>query len=517
MEFRYNTNVTGIPNHSKGNRVYSIFDLFKIGVGPSSSHTVGPMIAAFRFGKDCVDRLDSSSVSPPKIGRVQVQLYGSLALTGVGHATDTAIVVGLAGCLPDRTEPEVIQSTALDVRTTKQMLLNGRVALSFDEKTDLLWLRRETLPQHPNAMQFMAFTDDGETFFEDQYFSTGGGFVYSKAEFEQQFQNARPASLTATLDVEDWVPFAFRSAKELLQLCRDSGLTIEALIQRNELAKRSESEIAAQLDKLWLVMSKCIDSGCLASGILPGSLRVPRRAPDIYGKLSVQPTASEVKASPRTPPSQFLAAPRPMASISSDPLQQLDWVSLFALAVNEENAAGGRVVTAPTNGAAGIIPAVLAYYIHFYPNADRAGIHRFLKTAGAIGLLYKRNASLSAAEMGCQGEVGVACSMAAGGLAACMGGTVEQIENAAEIGMEHNLGLTCDPIAGLVQVPCIERNTMGATKAINAARLAVLYGDGKHFVSLDRVIETMRQTGVDMQVKYKETSLGGLAVNVVDC
>jgi L-serine dehydratase len=511
---RYNEHDSSVTEDSKGNRVYSIFDLFKIGVGPSSSHTVGPMIAAFRFGKECVDRLQAPREAKHEIARVQVELYGSLALTGIGHATDIAILVGLAGCLPDRTAPEVIQSTANDVRTTKRLRLNGQIELPFDEKLDLLWLRKETLPQHPNAIQFKAFSDNGDCFFEDQYFSTGGGFVYSKAEFEQQFQKAQPAAVNMEAE---FVPFAFCSAKELLQMCKDSGLSIEALIQQNELAKRTEEAIASQLDKLWNVMSECIDRGCLASGILPGSLRVPRRAPDIFGKLSAQFASRESDPPTRTPPSKFLAGPKPIASVSSDPLQQLDWVSLFALAVNEENAAGGRVVTAPTNGAAGIIPAVLAYYIHFYPNADRAGIHRFLKTAGAIGLLYKRNASLSAAEMGCQGEVGVACSMAAGGLAACMGGTVEQIENAAEIGMEHNLGLTCDPIAGLVQVPCIERNTMGATKAINAARLAVLYGDGKHFVSLDRVIETMRQTGVDMQVKYKETSLGGLAVNVVDC
>ncbi len=498
--------------------MYSIFDLFKIGVGPSSSHTVGPMIAAFRFGKECADRIvpkpAESFVQPQKaeehcsrpITRVQIQLYGSLALTGIGHATDTAILVGLAGCLPDRTEPDRIQSTAREVRASKQLRLNDRLALSFDEKADLLWLRNETLPQHPNAIQFKAFSSTDECLLEEQYFSTGGGFVYSRLEFDQQFRKP-PQALE--IPKGDSVPFPFRSAKELLQMCKSSSLSIEELIQRNELTHRSESEIAYQLDRLWAVMSACIDAGCLASGILPGSLRVPRRAPGIYAKLSAQASQS--------PPSEFLRAPKPFLPASSDPLQQLDWVSLFALAVNEENAAGGRVVTAPTNGAAGIIPAVLAYYIHFYPNADRAGLHCFLKTAGAIGLLYKRNASLSAAEMGCQGEVGVACSMAAGGLAACMGGTVEQIENAAEIGMEHNLGLTCDPIAGLVQVPCIERNTMGATKAINAARLAVLYGDGKHFVSLDRVIETMRQTGVDMQVKYKETSLGGLAVNFVDC
>ena len=453
-------------------------------------------------------------------------MFGSLALTGIGHATDTAILVGLAGCLPDRTDPEIIQSTANEVKSSKQLKLNHRVSITFDEKSDLLWLRNETLPQHPNAIQFKAFSCDNECLFEDQYFSTGGGFVYSRSEFSEQFQQTSTsinqsgkdaAQSSKDIDGAVPVPYPFRSAKELLQMCRSDHLTIESLIQKNELAKRSESEIDVQLDKLWSVMSKCIDSGCLASGILPGSLRVPRRAPDIFAKLSTQLVRTESGTNPRTPPSVFLSAPKPITVIASDPLQQLDWVSLFALAVNEENAAGGRVVTAPTNGAAGIIPAVLAYYVHFYPNADRAGVHRFLKTAGAIGLLYKRNASLSAAEMGCQGEVGVACSMAAGGLAACMGGTVEQIENAAEIGMEHNLGLTCDPIAGLVQVPCIERNTMGATKAINAARLAVLYGDGKHFVSLDRVIETMRQTGVDMQVKYKETSLGGLAVNVVDC
>lgn len=491
--------------------MYSIFDLFKIGVGPSSSHTVGPMIAAFRFGKDCIERIHVQGDPSKSVARVQVQLYGSLALTGIGHATDTAILVGLAGCLPDRTEPESIQSTAIEVRSSKRLPLNGSLDMAFDEKVDLLWLRKETLPQHPNAIQFKAFSTMGECLFEDQYFSTGGGFVYSRQEFEQQFGQPLPASEILSTNS---VPYPFRSAFELLQMCKGAQLSIEDLIHKNEQTKRSELEIGLQLDKLWATMSTCIDSGCLASGILPGSLRVPRRAPDIFRKLSNQAFSA---GSERVTPSKFLAESKALVAASSDPLQQLDWVSLFALAVNEENAAGGRVVTAPTNGAAGIIPAVLAYYVHFYPNADRGGIHRFLKTAGAIGLLYKRNASLSAAEMGCQGEVGVACSMAAGGLAACMSGTIEQIENAAEIGMEHNLGLTCDPIAGLVQVPCIERNTMGATKAINAARLAVLYGDGKHFVSLDRVIETMRQTGVDMQVKYKETSLGGLAVNVVDC
>lgn len=480
--------------------MYSIFDLFKVGIGPSSSHTVGPMIAAFRFASECLER----DGGDPDISRVEIQLYGSLALTGVGHATDVAILVGLSGCLPDRTSPERIESTARAIRDTHRLRLADRCKIVFEEKRDLLWLRKETLPQHPNAIQFRAFSTSGQCVMEDQYFSTGGGFVYSRREFQEQFEQPKGAILEKP---QDEVPYPFRTALEMLQMCNASGISIEQLVDANERTKRSDTEIASQLDRLWDVMCQCIDRGCIAEGILPGVLRIPRRAPGIYKKLAGAQSGSPCSTGPCLTQS----------AMATDPLQTLDWVSLFALAVNEENAAGGRVVTAPTNGAAGIIPAVLAYYVFFYPGADRAGIYRFLKTAGAIGLLYKRNASLSAAEMGCQGEVGVACSMAAGGLAACMGGTTEQIENAAEIGMEHNLGLTCDPIAGLVQVPCIERNTMGATKAINAARLAVLYGNGKHFVSLDRVIETMRQTGVDMQVKYKETSLGGLAVNVVDC
>jgi len=470
------------------------------------------MIAAFRFGKECVEKLRVAPGPSMSIIRVEVQLYGSLALTGVGHATDHAIMVGLAGCLPDRTSPEVIQSTISSVRASNRLPLNNQLEIPFDESKDILWMRNETLPQHPNGIQFKAFLETGECFLEDQYFSTGGGFVYSREEFDKNFRGSSSDSVVA-----DTVPYPFRSAKELLQMCKKFGLSIESLIHANELTKRTESEISSQLDRLWAVMGDCIDRGCLASGILPGSLRIPRRAPGIYGKLSKQLCSSRSIDSQGMTPGKLLAESKQSTLSQRDPLIQLDWVSLFALSVNEENAVGGRVVTAPTNGAAGIIPAVLAYYVHFYPNADQQGVHRFLKTAGAIGLLYKRNASLSAAEMGCQGEVGVACSMAAGGLAACMGGSIEQIENAAEIGMEHNLGLTCDPIAGLVQVPCIERNTMGATKAINAARLAVLYGDGKHFVSLDSVIETMRQTGVDMQLKYKETSLGGLAVNFVDC
>ena len=480
----------------------SIFELFKVGVGPSSSHTVGPMIAAYRFAKSITDDLAIEKA----VQRVQVKLYGSLALTGVGHATDSAIFAGLSGCLPDRTEPNVLQHTVETLKSTGILQLSGKRAIPFDAAHDLLWLKTSSLPQHPNAIEFSACDALGTVLASERFFSTGGGFVYNEDELKQLRTQESQSNTLADVPSGDSVPFPFRTASELLEMARSHHLRIDEIIDANERVQRTEQEIADQLDRLWKVMSDCIDRGCLSQGILPGSLRIARRAPTIYKKLAGDMTSR---------PSVWLCEHPDLKLV--DPLQQLDWVSLFALAVNEENAAGGRVVTAPTNGAAGIIPAVLAYYIRFVPGANRDGIHRFLKTAGAIGLLYKRNASLSAAEMGCQGEVGVACSMAAGGLASCMHGSIEQIENAAEIGMEHNLGLTCDPIAGLVQVPCIERNTMGATKAINAARLAVLYGDGKHFVSLDRVIETMRQTGVDMQAKYKETSLGGLAVNVVDC
>jgi L-serine dehydratase len=486
--------------------MHSIFELFKVGVGPSSSHTVGPMIAAQRFASRC--QADPEAVA--NVARVQVKLYGSLALTGVGHATDTAILAGLSGCLPDRTEPDLLRQTVETLRQTQVLKIAGR-EIPFIETRDLIWLRNEVLPQHPNGMEFTAWSDKSELLRCEKLFSVGGGFVATEEEL------SNPSSKVAAHEKSgDDVPHPFTTAAELLEMARQHGKSIEQIVHANELSRRSEEEIARGLDRLWEVMRDCIDAGCVTQGILPGALRIARRAPQIYQRLS---------KGAQIPPSQWLIDHA--SRLSSDPLQHLDWISLFALAVNEQNAAGGRVVTAPTNGAAGIIPAVLAYYHYFMQRSPRDlagiqpgnmdGIHRFLKTAGAIGLLYKLNASLSAAEMGCQGEVGVACSMAAAGLAACMGGSIEQIENAAEIGMEHNLGLTCDPIAGLVQVPCIERNTMGATKAVNAARLAVLYGDGKHFVSLDRVIETMRQTGVDMQAKYKETSLGGLAVNVVDC
>jgi len=485
----------------------SIFDLFKVGVGPSSSHTVGPMIAACRFANETVEQSEIIS----QLNRIRVELYGSLALTGLGHATDTAIFCGLAGCLPDQSDARTLNQIVESLRATSKLKLAGKHSIPFDEKKDLIWLRNQTLPAHPNAMQFSALDKSGQVIFAKRYYSTGGGFVYD----EQGLADLK-ASQSSTSSSSETAPFPFTTASQLIQMARSGNRRIDEIIDANEQVHRSIDQVAEQLDRLWSVMADCIDRGCMTEGVLPGSLHIRRRAPAIYQKLT-QGTL--------LPPSQWLlqhAQEKP-----KDPLQQLDWVSLFALAVNEENAAGGQVVTAPTNGAAGVIPAVLGYYVYIVPDpghpdfdrtiTDREGIHRFLKTAGAIGMLYKRNASLSAAEMGCQGEVGVACSMAAAGLAACMGGSIEQIENAAEIGMEHNLGLTCDPIAGLVQVPCIERNTMGATKAINAARLAVLYGDGKHFVSLDRVIETMRQTGVDMQAKYKETSLGGLAVNVVDC
>ncbi|HBJ39029.1 MAG TPA: L-serine ammonia-lyase [Planctomycetaceae bacterium] len=466
----------------------SIFELFKVGVGPSSSHTVGPMIAAQRFASDLLSDPQRSQATH----RIRVDLYGSLALTGRGHATDSAVIAGLCGLKPGTVEPQTLAETVARVRQTQHLALSPDIVITFDEPSDLVFNTSQSLPFHPNGVRFSALDAGGNPIFVDQYYSVGGGFVVSHAESQHA---AAATSQSATDSTSGDFPFPFTSSAELIDMCDRSGLSIDEIVNRNELVHRSQSEIDDQLDLLWDVMRQSIERGCRTEGILPGGLKVRRRAPAIHQKL--------------------IAAAD--SNILSDPLNQLDHVSLYALAVNEENAAGGKVVTAPTNGAAGVIPAVMMYYLKFYPDATVAGGRRWLKTAGAIGLLYKRNASLSAAEMGCQGEVGVACSMAAAGLAACMGGTPRQVANAAEIGMEHNLGLTCDPVGGLVQIPCIERNTMGATKAINAARLAVLYGDGSHQVSLDRVIETMRQTGVDMQSKYKETSLGGLAVNVVNC
>ncbi|MFN8475232.1 MAG: L-serine ammonia-lyase [Anaerolineae bacterium] len=457
----------------------SVFDLFKIGIGPSSSHTVGPMWAALRFGQAL-----AAQGLLGRVERVRADLYGSLALTGRGHATDKAILLGLSGERPDTVDPDSVEALVERVRFDALLRLNGQRDIRFDETADLVFHMRQTLPRHPNALCLTATDDDGAVLLAETYYSVGGGFVISESEAEGGngggSESPRP------------LPYEFHSAAQLLAIGQQTGLSIADIVRANETAWRTADETDAGLDRIWATMEGCVERGMRTEGLLPGGLNVRRRAPSLYGALQAR-------------------------TIESDPLALLDWVSLFALAVNEENAAGGRVVTAPTNGAAGVIPAVLAYYRRLMPGASDAGVRTFLLTAGAIGMLYKRNASLSAAEMGCQGEVGVACSMAAAGLAAVMGGTNEQIENAAEIGMEHNLGLTCDPIAGLVQVPCIERNTMGAVKAVNAARLAVLYGDGAHFVPLDRVIETMRQTGHDMQAKYKETSLGGLAVNVVDC
>jgi L-serine dehydratase len=457
----------------------SVFDLFKIGIGPSSSHTVGPMWAALRF----VEWLDEKALLAG-VQRLRIDLYGSLALTGRGHATDRAVLLGLSGERPDTVDPDHVEPLLSAVRSTRTLRIGGKYPVRFDEATDLIFHNDRALPRHPNGMRFGAFAGDGEPLALKTYYSVGGGFVVSEEE--------AAAGLTGGSEPPRPLPYPFSSAAELLAIGEQTGLSIAGIVRANETAWRPVAPTDVGLDRIWAVMEGCIDRGCRGEGVLPGGLNVRRRAGRLYQTLRARPAGD-------------------------DPLALLDWVSLFALAVNEENAAGGRVVTAPTNGAAGVIPAVLAYYRRFLRGASAEGVRTFLLTAAAVGMLYKRNASLSAAEMGCQGEVGVACSMAAAGLAAVMGGSNEQVENAAEIGMEHNLGLTCDPVGGLVQVPCIERNTMGAAKAINAARLAVLHGDGSHHVPLDRVIETMRQTGVDMQDKYKETSRGGLAVNLVDC
>ncbi|MCX8505731.1 MAG: L-serine ammonia-lyase [Alphaproteobacteria bacterium] len=470
-----------------------VFDLFKIGLGPSSSHTTGPMRAAQNF----VSALATKHLLP-KLSRIGVDLYGSLALTGHGHATDLAILLGLSGFTPDGIMPAEARRQVTTIRSDHKLTINlpnatppHQKTIPFNEKDDLIFRTKESLPAHPNGMRFSAYDAEGTLLDRQIYFSTGGGFIVTEAEFQRnnrgQMTDASPSTK---------IPYPFNSGHELLDLVAQTGLSIDQLIRANELVSQSEDSLNAGLDRLWTAMQDCVKNGLTPheeGETLPGGLGVMRRAPALYRALTERPEAA-----------------------LRDPLTVMDWVNLYAMAVNEENAAGGRVVTAPTNGAAGIIPAVLHYYERFCIGADRAGIHRFLLTATAIGLLYKQNASISGAEVGCQGEVGVACSMAAAGLTAALDGSPRQIENAAEIGMEHNLGLTCDPVAGLVQIPCIERNAMGAIKAINAARLA-LRGDGTHAVSLDSVIETMRQTGADMDRRYKETSLGGLAVNVVNC
>jgi len=456
----------------------STFDLFKIGIGPSSSHTVGPMRAANLF----VAALRESGVLDA-VRRVRCSLYGSLGATGKGHGSDKAVMLGLEGEEPDKVDPNRIPIRLRQIREGRTLMVAGVHAIAFDEREDLLFLRRETLPFHPNGMRLAALDAEGHPLLERTYYSVGGGFVVNHDE------SGQPQLGPDTLQL----PHPFRTGDELLQQCQATGLTIAQLMWQNELAWRSAEELRGGLRRIWEAMQSCVKRGVASEGTLPGGFNVRRRAADLYRGLTAHPEAA-----------------------LSDPLQVLDWVNLYALAVNEENAAGGRVVTAPTNGAAGIVPAVLHYYHRFVPGANEQGVFDFLLTAAAIAILYKENASISGAEVGCQGEVGVACSMAAGALCAVLGGTPEQVENAAEIGMEHHLGLTCDPVGGLVQIPCIERNAIASVKAINAARMA-LRGDGTHHVSLDQVIKTMRETGADMKTKYKETSRGGLAVNVVEC
>lgn len=456
----------------------SVFELFKLGVGPSSSHTTGPMLAAFRF----VEHLARAGLLA-NVTALDVDLFGSLALTGRGHASDSAIVAGLSGQRPDHASTASIASAWTQARGERTLRLPVGRTIGFDPDINIRFRTRERRPYHSNAMHFTARDACGSLLAERSYYSIGGGFVVDEDETGRN---------THGTDDEIALPFGFVSAADLLAMGEDSGLTIAEMMLANERVRADDGQIAIGLDRIADAMSACIDEGCCAEGVLPGGLNVKRRAPRIAADLRARE-----------------------ASAFAEPLAMLDWINLWAMAVNEENAAGGRVVTAPTNGAAGIIPAVIRYYERAY-RGKRQDVHIFLLTAGAIGALYKRNASISGAEVGCQGEVGVACSMAAAGLTAVLGGTNAQIENAAEIGMEHNLGLTCDPIAGLVQIPCIERNAMGAIKAIDASRLALL-GDGTHVVSLDKVIATMWQTGRDMRDKYKETSKGGLAVNVVEC
>jgi L-serine dehydratase len=453
----------------------SVFDLFSVGIGPSSSHTVGPMRAARRFAVGIADDglLD-------QVTRVRAELFGSLGATGHGHGSDRAVVLGLEGERPETVDTSAIAARIEAWRADGRVNLLGKheVALVDD---DLVLHRRTSLPFHPNGMRFYAYSPSGEVLRERTYYSVGGGFVVDEA--------AAGADRIKPDDTP--IEYPFTTGAELMERCAESGLPISGVMLANELSWRPESDVRDGLLRIWSVMQQCVQNGWTEEGTLPGGLKVKRRAPEMYQRLCDEP-------------------------YSTDPLRVMDWVNLFALAVNEENAGGGRVVTAPTNGAAGVLPAVLHYYWRFVPGASEDGVVRFLLAAGAIGVLYKENASISGAEVGCQGEVGSACSMAAGALCEVLGGTPAQVENAAEIGMEHNLGLTCDPVGGLVQVPCIERNAMAAVKAINAARIA-LRGDGEHIVSLDKVIKTMRETGADMKIKYKETARGGLAVNVIEC
>ncbi|MDE1179213.1 L-serine ammonia-lyase [Paraburkholderia sp.] len=458
----------------------SVFDIFKIGVGPSSSHTVGPMLAAQTFARHLGEagHLD-------RVASVKVELYGSLGATGKGHGTDKAVMLGLEGHVPTSIDPDIVDPALIAIRAGKTLRIQGTHAVRFDEREHIAFYRRlmtGTAVLHSNGMRFQAFDADHTLIVEKAFYSIGGGFVVNP-------DGERVNGVATTTPVR----YPFRTGDDLLRVCHESGLSIAEVAFENECASRSPSDVSEGMLEIWSAMAACVERGCRVEGSLPGPMSVRRRAPELVRQLRERGEES-----------------------LRDPLSMLDWVNLYAMAVNEENAAGGRVVTAPTNGAAGVIPAVLHYYVKFVPGSNQKGIVDFLLTAAAIGIIYKETASISGAEVGCQGEVGVACSMAAAAIAAVMGGTPLQVENAAEIGMEHNLGMTCDPVGGLVQIPCIERNAMGAVKAINAARMA-LKGNGKHYVTLDNVIKTMRETGADMKTKYKETSRGGLAVNVVEC
>ena len=448
----------------------SIFDIFKIGIGPSSSHTVGPMKAAHAFASELAGL-------GADVSTVAVTLHGSLAYTGKGHGTDSAIILGLAGLQAETIDPDSVDERLNRIHGEKRLDIPGVGTIDFDPQEHLVFDYDEELPRHTNGMRFRALGPEANVVLDDVYYSLGGGFIARGDEPEPTSHSGEPRHY-------------FDSSQSLLQLCADNDSSIAGLVLENELQWQDRAGIEQSIDAIWRAMEGCIERGLRTEGLLPGAMAVERRAPKLRKRLEARELAS--------------------------PLDAMEWVNAYAIAVNEENAAGGRVVTSPTNGAAGSIPAVLMYYVRFVPGADADGIRTFLLTAGAIGILYKVNASISGAEMGCQGEVGVACSMAAGGLAAVLGGSIDHVEEAAEIGMEHNLGLTCDPIGGLVQIPCIERNAMGAVKAINAASLA-MHGDGTHKVTLDQVIETMRQTGLDMSSSYKETSQGGLAVNVPEC
>ncbi|NTG86500.1 L-serine ammonia-lyase [Agrobacterium rhizogenes] len=465
----------------------SVFDVFKIGVGPSSSHTMGPMSAANRF----LDLVLSSEWPRPSsnvhVASIKVSLHGSLAHTGIGHGTGRAVILGLMGERPDQVDPDRMDAVIDEVERSGRITPPGHPAYQFQPKTDLIFDKKVPLPGHANGMSFSAFDKDERLLVKRIYYSVGGGFVVTDTELEQMRADKKKASSG------ERIPFPFSTAKQMLDMAERSGLSIAQMKRANEETRMSSDELDSGLDRIWTAMSSCIDRGLKVDGIMPGGLKVRRRARSIHDKLQEEWRSNRINS-----------------------LLANDWLSVYAMAVNEENAAGGRVVTAPTNGAAGVIPATIRYYQHFHEDWDQDGIRNYLLTAAAVGGIIKHNASISGAEVGCQGEVGSAAAMAAAGLAAVMGASPEQIENAAEIALEHHLGMTCDPVAGLVQVPCIERNALGAVKAVTAASLA-LKGDGQHFVPLDACIETMRQTGYDMSEKYKETSTGGLAVNVVEC